>query len=119
MQFPQCLARPNCDNTYCSVSLAQTWQDLALWEAFLDQHPVASIVELGTWRGGMSLFLGHQMHCRSGVLVTIDSNTCLNQAAERLTMLGVDQLEMDLFAEDSVEHMQVLFSRLPRPLLLF
>ena len=52
--------------------MAQTRNDLALWEAFLRRHRVGSIIELGTWEGGMSLYLAHQCKYRGGQFVTVD-----------------------------------------------
>jgi len=52
--------------------MAQTWNNLALWEAFLGRHRVGSIIKLGTWEGGMSLYLAHQCKHRGGQFVTVD-----------------------------------------------
>jgi len=42
---------------FCGIPISQWWDDLLLWECFLNRHKIDALVELGTGSGGMSLFL--------------------------------------------------------------
>lgn len=51
--------------SFGGVPCAQIWIDLILWENVLNsQSQVKGIVEIGTWKGGFSLFLAAQAHAR-------------------------------------------------------
>lgn len=46
------------DSTMMGLHVAQYWADIALWEHFLNEHPdIQSIVELGAYKCGMSVYL--------------------------------------------------------------
>ena len=54
--------------------MAQYWCDIYLWEAILNTNPqIDTIVELGTWQGGFSLFLKMQAEVRHMNFLTYDS----------------------------------------------
>lgn len=53
--------------------MAQHWGDLLLWEWLLNRYPVRGIVEIGTFQGGMSLFLSAQARARNLAFVTYDA----------------------------------------------
>lgn len=45
-------------STFCSVQMYQYWAELAVWEAFLNEHTdITAIMELGTGDGAFSTFL--------------------------------------------------------------
>jgi cephalosporin hydroxylase len=119
MNFPACLTLPNAENLFLGVPLAQTWQDLALWEAFLERYPCASILELGTWRGGMALFLALQARWRGAEFATLDLHQGGLVGRERLEETGARVLEADLFSFEGQAVVQRLVRELPKPLLLF
>jgi hypothetical protein len=49
------------DTSFAGVPMAQTWADLYLWEVVLNENPeVVAVVELGSWKGGLSLYLEAQ-----------------------------------------------------------
>jgi predicted O-methyltransferase YrrM len=59
--------------SFCGVRMLQQWVDLALWERVFEQHPgLRCVVELGTFEGGMSLFLLAQCRQRGIGFVTVD-----------------------------------------------
>jgi cephalosporin hydroxylase len=119
MDFPACLTRPNVNGTFAGADLAQTWQDLALWEAFLDRHPVASLVELGTWRGGMAIFLALQCRARGIRFLTAERFTDQIQRPDLLAELGAEVLAVDLHSGEGAARMREILEGLPRPRLLF
>jgi len=45
--------------SFLKIHTMQYWADLAIWEKFLAAHPheFKGLIELGTYRGGMSIFL--------------------------------------------------------------
>lgn len=60
-------------STVFGIPVSQTWGDLMLWERFLNATHPAHLIELGTGRGGLSLFLALQCMNRGINFVTLDS----------------------------------------------
>ena len=61
------------DTTFFGVPLAQTWEDLQLYERILNAHPdLRCIVELGTYYGGLSWYLHGQAQHRRMSFFTYD-----------------------------------------------
>jgi len=118
MKFPECFVKAHLESSFGGVEMSQTWQDLALWEEFFNRAKVKSVVELGTFKGGMAMFLTLQGIARDFLVVTIDH---ANHGApkEQLEKLGTQVLSMDLLSEATIEPMAELFARLPKPLILF
>ena len=55
--------------------IGQYWNDLAAWEEVLNENPqFESIIEIGTWQGGMSYFLSTQAEARGLDFKTFDIN---------------------------------------------
>lgn len=123
MEFPSCLSRcpmtPDRANTFLGYPITQTWTDLALWEFFLNNYSPKSIVELGTWHGGMSLFLAMQCDFRGAKLVTVDVHQKRVQPRIHLERLGVNLLALDLQHSDTPLKLRSLLNDLPKPTLLF
>ena len=119
MEYPLCLTQPTAGSTFAGFGLSQSWNDLALWEAFLDAHPCCSVLELGTWRGGMSVFFALQGLAREMQVVSVDRD--LGQAEGRATgeKLGCEYLSIDLHSEAGRLEVEALVARLPKPLMLF
>jgi len=113
------MTAPNAGNTFCGSLMAQAWNDVALWEEFLNRNVLRSIVELGTFRGGMSIFLAMQAAARGARFVTMDSNLGQVENLLFLEALGSAVIEMDLFAESSLETVTNILEELPGPRLLF
>lgn len=119
MEYPACLVKPYVGNTFLGVPISQTWNDLALWEAFLDEHTVKGILELGTWKGGMALFLGHQA-CKRGIhMETVDCNEGWLECRGDLEALGVAIHLLDVFSPEGAASVRLILRDLPRPCLLF
>lgn len=119
MEYPACLTRPNVGCTFGGFPVAQTWNDLALWEAFLDRHPVRSILELGTWRGGMALFLALQCRAREAAFATVDRDLGPVEPVELLAHLGVRVVALDLHGPEGTPGVTAILESLPKPTLLF
>lgn len=60
------------NSSFCGVVMRQYWADLPLWENFLNSHSTRAIVELGTFYGGMTLFLKAQALARAMRFWTFD-----------------------------------------------
>jgi len=43
--------------TFCGIQMAQRWVDLVLFEKLMDEVFPELVVEIGTWEGGLSLYL--------------------------------------------------------------
>lgn len=51
--------------SFAGIPASQYWVDFYLWEALLNERAaVRGIVELGTWKGGFSLYLAAQARAR-------------------------------------------------------
>ena len=51
--------------SFAGVPMAQYFCDLYLWEVILNEHPdTVAVIELGSWRGGFSLYLQAQCNAR-------------------------------------------------------
>lgn len=59
-------------NTLFGIRMLQTFADLRLWEWVLSNHPVRSVIELGTGNGAFSLYLAMQCAMREAHLLTVD-----------------------------------------------
>ncbi len=116
MRLPDALTIPNAENSFCGTHAAQTWNDLALWEEFFNRYPLASLIELGTWKGGMAAFLALQCKARGIAFTTIDSNGAWQENRELVESLGGQCLVMDVFDANT---MTKLMEEQPRPCLLF
>ena len=58
---------------FCGLEMRQYWADLPIWENFLNEHlDIRMIVELGTARAGMSVFLKMQCLAREMKFWTMD-----------------------------------------------
>jgi len=119
LSYPACLEQPNAGNTFAGSLVAQTWNDLPLWEEFLNRYPVRSIVELGTFRGGMAIFLALQAGARQVRFVTMDANLDQIENPQLLKALGATVVSANLFEESAVLAMGELLEELPKPVLLF
>lgn len=81
--------------SFAGVPAAQWWCDFILWEALLNSHQeTRGIVELGTWKGGFSLFLAAQARERRIEFRTYDAT-----APDR-EIPGF--VRLDIFAEPEV-----------------
>lgn len=119
MNFPACLTSPVAENTFAGSPISQAWNDLALWETVLSSYPPRSVVELGTWGGGMAIFLAAQGLARGFEVVTIDRDLGQLQRPDVLERLGARAVGLDVFSDEGREAVLEMIRSLPKPLLLF
>ena len=115
MRFPDSLTLPSAENTFLGAPLAQSWSDLCLWEHFLNVYMIRSLIELGTWRGGMAIYLSLQGATRGFNVTTIDSRPTF-QVRAFTERFGAVSLEHDVF---DLSFMQNLIDVSRRPRMLF
>jgi len=102
---------------FLGVQTVQYWSDLLLWDRFLAAHPgIRTIIELGSGRGGMSLYLRLQTLQRDQVFLTCDRipMEAANTPGGRLLQLSACQRRGDIFADPLS-----VISPYDHPLLLF
>ena len=59
--------------SFGGVPMAQQWVDLIVWEGLLNDNPeIGGIVEIGTFKGGFSLYLAAQAEARDIFFRTYD-----------------------------------------------
>lgn len=59
--------------SFAGVAMAQQWVDLIVWEGILNDNPhVNGVVEIGTFKGGFSLYLAAQCQAREIFFRTYD-----------------------------------------------
>jgi cephalosporin hydroxylase len=116
--LPDCFTKAHLNSSFAGVELSQSWNDLALWEEFFNRANISSVIELGTFRGGMTMFFALQGNARGFSVTSIDNH---NHGApvEQLTQLGATLITMDLLSGSSVVPMRELIALLPKPLVLF
>ncbi len=66
------MINPNVYNSLYGLPMQQTWEDLVLWEWFLNRVQVKSVLELGTGSAAFSCFLLTQCVSRGLSFATID-----------------------------------------------
>lgn len=107
---------PTADNTFCGTFGAQTWNDLAIWEEFFNRYPISSLIELGTWKGGMAAFLAVQGLARGFRFTTLDNNGSWQENRETVERLQGTCIVVNVI---DLAFMTKLISEQPKPLLLF
>ena len=86
--------------SFAGVPAAQIWADFVLWESLLNERDYDSIIELGTFCGGFSLYLASQAEHRGMSFRTYDV-----QAPER-KIPGFVQIDIFASQVEIGEHMQ-------------
>lgn len=86
--------------TVFGVATLQDWSDLALWELFLNDHPdLKCIIEIGTYAGGLSLFLQQQAAARGIRFATCDIERYPSAAIEKL---GTNFIQADALTDETI-----------------
>ena len=89
------------NSSFMGIGLVQAWQDLMLWEAFIDRVNPGLILELGTFTGGMSVFLA--LHCKaySAKFLTFDFVDYLDMNNKMMIESGVvaSYRHLDIFVD--------------------
>jgi cephalosporin hydroxylase len=86
--------------SFGGVHAAQYWVEFILWEVLLNERRYDSIIELGTWEGGFSLYLNAQAEARGMSFRTYD----VHQPARSIP--GFVQIDIFAKAEEIGEHMR-------------
>lgn len=83
-------------NSFMGVPMVQAWQDLMLWERFLHQHNPKFILELGTFNGGLSTFLGIQAWSIQAGFMTVDWQDWVDHDHPLWRALGLDKCYLNI-----------------------
>lgn len=115
------------DTSFAGIPAAQLWVDLYLWEAILNENPaLRGVIEIGTWRGGLSLWLQAQTRAREMSFYTVDA---VEPESDRVRFFLAeghsgkypgdipDFERVDVFAHP--EKIDAAIQRIGEPLLLF
>lgn len=108
--------------TFCGTPTLQYWADLQLWEMFLNEHPgINTIVELGTWYGGMMMFLAVQASARKMVFYSFDKVLPMALKRRLATELELEHKFIlgDFWEDSNWKLLNILRERLYKPVLLF
>lgn len=104
------------------VQMRQYWADLALWELFLNAHPdIKTVVELGSFHGGMTLFLAAQTMARGQMFYTLDRDwpVALDTPLAKALDLRAVFLYGDFWKETNEQFLAILRHPRYKPLMLF
>jgi len=107
--------------TFAGVKMSQTWNDLAIWETFFNEHPIRTLIELGTDNGGMSLFFAVQCHQRDIEFHTFDNQKWIDfdRGLPALFGLGLKFHHVDLFSERGIAWVSDLIKKSPGEVAVF
>ena len=85
-------------NRWLGVPMSQAWMDLYLWELLFQSIHVRQVIELGTYRGGMTAYLGLQCFQRKIEFATIDINDPdIPEMLPLYAALEIEALKGDMF----------------------
>lgn len=113
------MINPNVYNSLYGLPMQQTWEDLVLWEWFLNRVQVKSVLELGTGSAAFSCFLLTQCVSRGLSFATIDIYEPEHHVLHKL--LGIPSVfcQIDLSKPSAKKQVSQVISGLPRPLVLY
>jgi len=110
-------------STFMRIHTLQYWADLAIWEAFLNEHTpeLKGLIELGTYRGGMSIFLLLQAVQRRMPFYTFDKRRLpdLDTPVAQFVGLTGHFYEGDIFEERKPKLLELIGMDGLHPLLLY
>jgi hypothetical protein len=86
--------------SFAGVAMAQFWAELILWESLLNDQEYDAIVEIGTFTGGLSLWLHAQARARDIIFRTYDVRTPVRKIP------GFVKLDVFAEAEAVGEHLR-------------
>lgn len=84
-------------STLFGIPISQTWADLMLWERFLNAAQPAHLIELGTGRGGLSLYLALQCANRGIRFATVDTFNWTEMAGPLFALANIRYVQGDIF----------------------
>lgn len=76
-------------SSFCGVVMRQYWADLPLIENFLNMHVIRTIVELGSFHGGLTLFLRAQTMARNMGFYAFDRDRPIAMDTKLADALGL------------------------------
>ncbi|RLI42749.1 hypothetical protein DRO59_03200 [Candidatus Bathyarchaeota archaeon] len=87
-------------SSFCGIEVSQSWSALYLFELIFKTYEPKRTIELGTWRGGASLFMHFLAEAYGGDFVTYD-NTPRHLESDKgkdlFRRFGVNFREADIF----------------------
>jgi hypothetical protein len=99
--------------------MQQTWEDLVLWEWFLNRVQVKSILELGTGSAAFSCFLLTQCISRDLQFATIDKFKPDEYALHKRLGFPSVFVQIDLLSPHAKTKVERVIDGLPRPIVLY
>lgn len=89
-------------SSFAGVHLVQAWQDLMLWERFLHQYPPKFILEIGTFDGGLAVYLAIQARSLGAKFITVDFMDYAYHDHPLWSQMGMDQCfwQVDVWSPD-------------------
>lgn len=88
---------------FMGENMAQGWPDLLIWEAFFNNYPIKTFIELGTGHGGLALFFALQCYQRGISFDTFDNIKSFKENNALTEMIGLNDKfhNIDIFKEGS------------------
>jgi cephalosporin hydroxylase len=99
--------------------MQQTWEDLVLWEWFLNRVQVRSILELGTGSAAFSCYLLTQCISRGLSFATIDVYEPEQHSLHRVFARRMNFYQIDLSKPSAKQEVEQIIAGLPRPIVLY
>lgn len=110
------------DSSFLGIGMAQRWVDLVVWEHILNSYgELRTLIELGTGRGGFSIYLLLQALQRGMEFWTFDykPRVDLEAPVARVLRLSVHFRQADIFDKGQQRVTELLSTKSLHPLLLF
>lgn len=109
--------------TFMGIHIAQTWEDLGIWEYFFSNYPVRTFLELGSGHGGSTLFFALQCRQRNIVFHSYDNvtNFDLEYGLHGVLRTKENFHNINIFGEEAYESQSIgnLIDSCERPLAVF
>lgn len=102
--------------TFLGIRMYQVWPDIMLWEKFFQEHHIATLLEIGTAKGGLSMFFLLQAKQRRFIFWTYD----IKVPDDTLGMPLGEDLRRAFVKEDAfAPGLKSLITVAQRPLMIF
>jgi len=113
------MINPNVYSSLYGLPMQQTWEDLVLWEWFLNRVQVKSILELGTGSATFSCYLLTQCISRGLSFATVDIHIPEQHSLHKI--LGIPSVfhQIDLSKPGAKKEVGRVMAGLPRPIILY
>ena len=109
----------NHEKTMFGVSMSQEWQDINIWERFFQTFTIKTFIELGSGRGGSSLFFGLQCAQRGIEFHTFDNQINFDPDDGLMAAVNIRKAfhNIDIFVDKGI--VIDLIKNSPKPLAIF